>query len=111
MLTMQEKARYGLEIRDMVYDASDGKQDMNMGTLYPLLRRLTNAGLLTAVGKDEDLDIRGGHTRKYYTLTPLGKTRLKNAEQLRQNLRSLSKKVTSLEEKDFPDGLQPSQAG
>ena len=111
MLTMREKKRYGLEISDMVYAASNGTQDMNMGTLYPLLKRLTNAGLLTAVSKSEDLNIRGGHARKYYRLTSLGEKALENAEQLRQNLRDLEKKVRTVDGKDFPDGLQPSQVG
>lgn len=104
MLTMQTQPRYGLEISDIVYSASHGGQDMNIGTLYPLLKRLTQRGLLTHVSKSEDTTMRRGHQRKYYQLTSLGKKALVNAEQLRQNLRSL-------DERDYPDGLQPSPIG
>jgi PadR family transcriptional regulator PadR len=38
------------------------------GTLYPLLTRLKNAGLLTYQWKESN----AGPPRKYYTLTPLG---------------------------------------
>ena len=101
MLTMQTHPRYGLEINDMFYSASNGEQDIKIGTLYPLLKRLTDKGYLKVVSKSEDPKIRKGHKRKYYELTALGKKALVNAEQLRQNLRSLDGKV-------FPDELQPS---
>ena len=101
MLTMQKQPRYGLEIGNMFYSASNGEQEINIGTLYPLLKRLTDKGYLKVLSKSEDPKIRRGHKRKYYELTALGKKALVNAEQLRQNLRSLDGEV-------FPDGLQPS---
>jgi len=88
MLTMQNKARYGLQMIDMVSIASNGYEDINIGSLYPLLKRLTQKGLLDFAEVLEDTDVRRGHRRKYYKLTPLGKTALFEAEQLRQNLRN-----------------------
>ena len=101
MLTMRIQARYGLEIVERVHHASDGGNDIHIGTLYPLLKRLTHAGLLTSTSRPEVLTMRGGHGRKYYELTSLGRKALAQAEQLRQNLRSL-------DEGECPDGFQPS---
>lgn len=101
MLTMQDKARYGLQIIDMVHHASNGYEDIHLGSLYPLLRRLTQKGLINATQVAEATEIRGGHRRKYYELTPLGKTALFEAEQLRHNLRSW-------QDSDLPTCAQPS---
>ena len=38
------------------------------GTVYQILRRLTSAGLIAADFSEE----RGGHLRKYYSLTTIG---------------------------------------
>ncbi len=88
MLTMQDKARYGLQMIDMVNLASEGYEDINIGSLYPLLKRLVKRKLLQLAEVLEDTEVRGGHRRKYYQLTPLGKTALFEAEQLRQRLRN-----------------------
>ena len=39
-----------------------------VGTVYPILRKLRNDGLLTTYLQEES----GGPPRKYYSLTPLG---------------------------------------
>jgi len=88
MLTMQNKARYGLQMIDMVSASSSSYEDINIGSLYPLLKRLTKQGLLEFAEVLEETDMRRGHRRKYYKLTPLGKTALFEAEDLRQNLRN-----------------------
>jgi len=87
MIAMYKKARYGLEIIEMVSFASNGCMDINYGSLYPLLKRLKRKGLLVATEISEDVTIRGGHSRKYYKLTSLGKLALSQTEQLRSNLR------------------------
>lgn len=48
--------------------------DMSPGTLYPLLKSMTNSGLLVK----EDKNV-GGKIRKYYQTTALGETVLKEA--------------------------------
>ena len=101
MLTMQDKARYGLQIIDMVHQAGNGYEDIHVGSLYPLLRRLIQRDLLKFTQVEEASTIRGGHRRKYYELTPLGKTALFESEQLRRNLRNW-------EDSDLPDCIQPS---
>lgn len=104
MLAVQAQPRYGLEISNMIYDASNTLVEMNIGTLYPLLKRLTQRGLLTCVDGSQAPKIRKGHKRKYYQLTPVGEKALDDAEELRQNLRSQNGG-------DFSSGLQPSTAG
>ena len=49
----------------------------SIGTLYPLLGRLRDRGLIVAFERDEPGDgERGGPTRKYYRLTPDGEAHL-----------------------------------
>lgn len=50
----------------------------SIGTLYPLLGRLRDRGLIVAFEQQQDSDSEatGGPTRKYYRLTPLGEQHL-----------------------------------
>ncbi len=59
------------------------------GTLYPLLSRLKNAGMLAYEWKES----KNGPPRKYYTLTKKGKDALK---ELSTTWNSLSRSITSL---------------
>lgn len=56
---------YGYEISE--YLASH--IHIAVGTVYPILRKLRNEGLLTTYLQEES----GGPPRKYYALTPLGR--------------------------------------
>ena len=60
---------YGLEILRTL--SNRGRMDVAEGTLYPILNRLRIDGLVTSEWRDAGT----GHPRKYYTLTPLGRTR------------------------------------
>jgi PadR family transcriptional regulator, regulatory protein PadR len=60
---------YGLEILRQLENGSD--LIVSEGTVYPLLSRLKALGLLRSEWVESD----GGHPRKYYSLTPLGKQR------------------------------------
>ena len=62
---------------DMLDELTAAKMIVVEGTLYPLLTRLKNAGLLDYTWVEST----SGPPRKYYTLTALGKEFL---EQLRQ---------------------------
>ncbi len=59
------------------------------GTLYPLLTRLRNEGLLNYDWQESPL----GPPRKYYSLTPVGKEKL---SQLKETWKSLVFSITSL---------------
>ena len=63
--------KYGLEI----LRALDGKSSLALaeGTLYLILNRLKNDGLV----ESEWVDAGTGHPRKYYWLTKVGKERLR----------------------------------
>ncbi|MCC7233305.1 MAG: PadR family transcriptional regulator [Bacteroidia bacterium] len=53
---------------DIIARMKDSKMIVVEGTLYPLLTRLKNAGLLTYRWEES----KSGPPRKYYSLTPLG---------------------------------------
>jgi PadR family transcriptional regulator, regulatory protein PadR len=68
---LEERARFGLElVRDL--GAADGLLTSD-GTVYPLLNRLRDAGLVTSEWRDEE----GERPRRYYTITEEGRTYLK----------------------------------
>jgi PadR family transcriptional regulator len=60
---------YGLEILRRLEKDSD--LVLSAGTVYPLLARLKAEGLL----ESEWVEAEAGHPRKYYQLTPEGRTR------------------------------------
>jgi len=60
---------YGLEILRRL--EADSELVVSEGTVYPLLSRLKALGLLTSEWVESD----AGHPRKYYALTPAGRTR------------------------------------
>jgi len=68
---MSSVPRYGYEIRQIL--AESGLVDVGGGTLYPVLGRLEDAGLVTTEWRPGE----GGPARKYYELTPAGREVLK----------------------------------
>jgi PadR family transcriptional regulator PadR len=58
---------------DIIADLKEAKLIVVEGTLYPLLTRLKNAGLLSY----KWVESTGGPPRKYYSITPLGQEFLK----------------------------------
>jgi DNA-binding PadR family transcriptional regulator len=64
---------YGYEITQRVKDLSKGRLLLTEGALYPTLHKLEAEGLLTT----ETVMI-GKRIRKYYTLTPAGKSTAKD---------------------------------
>jgi PadR family transcriptional regulator, regulatory protein PadR len=62
---------YGLEILRSL--AENSELDVAEGTLYPILLRLRNEGLVLSEWVEGEV----GHPRKYYWLTPAGRIRAK----------------------------------
>lgn len=60
---------YGYEITQRVKDLSIGRLALTEGALYPTLHKLEAEGLLKT-----EIVTMGKRVRKYYTLTPAGKT-------------------------------------
>jgi PadR family transcriptional regulator PadR len=78
---LAEGESYGYEIIQRIQDLSGGTLVWNDGTLYPVLHRLEDEGLVTAAWRLSD----EGRRRKYYRLAEAGHAAL--AEEKRQWLR------------------------
>jgi len=77
---------------DIIAKMKDAKLIVVEGTLYPLLTRLKNAGLLTYRWEES----KSGPPRKYYSLTPLGD---KFLEELHQTWNELVEAVNQTTQK------------
>jgi PadR family transcriptional regulator PadR len=72
MALLEQRPRFGLElVRDLA--AADGLLTSE-GTVYPLLNRLRDAGLVTSQWQAEE----GDRARRYYSLTSAGQQNLKD---------------------------------
>ena len=68
---LELRPRFGLElVRDL--SAADGLLTSD-GTVYPLLNRLRDAGLVTSVWRDNE----GERARRYHSITSAGQRSLK----------------------------------
>jgi PadR family transcriptional regulator, regulatory protein PadR len=91
MLCMIAQPRYGLEILELISEASGGKCDLNFGSLYRFLDQLRNHGLIEEVkviDNNKVLVARGRHRRRYYTVTAKGVNILEESEFMRQRLKN-----------------------
>eukprot|EP01030_Chromulinospumella_sphaerica_P015146 gene15146-14945_t len=61
---------YGYEITQRVKDLTGDRIQLTEGALYPTLHALEQEGLVTT-----ELEYMGKRVRKYYTLSPSGKSR------------------------------------
>ncbi len=86
LLALHSKELYGLQIPQAVSDASEGKRQMGIGTLYPVLHALEQKGLVASRWGDEGREERGGARRRYYKLTGSGVTTLEAIQSFRSNL-------------------------
>jgi PadR family transcriptional regulator PadR len=68
-----EGKMYGYEITQKVKELSDGRIQLTEGALYPALHKLEAEGIL----KTESVSI-GKRIRKYYALTPNGRSLAKD---------------------------------
>lgn len=64
LMIVKEKDRYGYELVEAVSDIVDVKE----GTIYPILKRLTNDGYFETYLEES----KEGPVRKYYHITALG---------------------------------------
>ena len=81
---------------DIIYRMKQSKLIVVEGTLYPLLTRLKNGGLLQYRWEES----KSGPPRKYYSLTPLGK---KFLEELRTTWNELVEAVNLTTQKSNPN--------
>jgi PadR family transcriptional regulator, regulatory protein PadR len=69
VLAQLRTEHYGYTLKT---ELSDRGMDIDEGTLYPLLRRLESQGLLVSEWREE-----GKRNKRFYRLSPAGKTVLK----------------------------------
>lgn len=74
---LSEKDMYGYEMIETLKQRSKNVFEMKAGTLYPLLHSLVEKKLLTTYEKEVN-----GKKRKYYGITLIGKTVLKEKEKV-----------------------------
>ncbi len=69
LLSLSGATRHGYGIIKDVADATDGRLELEAGTLYAAVKRLRDDDWIQEVEGPEDADAR----RRYYTLTPSGR--------------------------------------
>lgn len=85
VLSSLKQPHYGYSLRKQMQDAGI---DIDEGTLYPLVRRLADQGLLNSEWQQGD-----GRERRYYQLSPIGTELLTN---LTNEWQSLNTNITKL---------------
>lgn len=88
LLILKRRAAYATE---MIAALKEAKLIVVEGTLYPLLTRLKNDGLLAYRWEEST----SGPPRKYYSLTPLGEQFL---DQLKASWQEISESIVHLQQ-------------
>ncbi|MDD5040539.1 MAG: helix-turn-helix transcriptional regulator [Patescibacteria group bacterium] len=78
LATLAKQENYGYAIIKHVQEASAQKMEWTDGMLYPVLHRLERLGFIAGTWKAAE----SGRKRKYYRITPRGKSQL--GEELKQ---------------------------
>jgi len=89
---LSERDRYGYDVSEVL----SRQIDMSDGTIYPILRKLKNDGLVTTYLVEES----GGPPRKYHKLTDLGKSEY---ERGKNEWFDFTQKVEKILKGDFKD--------
>ena len=85
VLTILKKGdNYGYQIIKEVQTLSDGALNWKEGSLYPVLTKLEQKGIISSYIKQEN-----GRNRKYYHLNQKGKTFLHQAQEEWHNINSI----------------------
>lgn len=71
LAALEDGPRHGYAVMDHLRQATGGQLDLPTGTIYPALRRLESAGLITG-----SWHVVGGRRRRTYQLTPAGSAAL-----------------------------------
>jgi PadR family transcriptional regulator PadR len=67
---LDARPRHGYELGKLIEARSDGRLSFRIGSLYPVLVRLEDRGLITGQWKEKA----GERRRRFYKLTPEGRT-------------------------------------
>ena len=74
---------YGVSIRKQIH--KNTKKDYTYGTLYGLLRQMERKGYIRKI-KGESLPKKGGRSKSYFKITPMGIRALKDAMELHERV-------------------------
>nr|WP_290224285.1 PadR family transcriptional regulator [Trichocoleus desertorum] len=88
MTALLNQELYGLQMVQAIEEASNGRRKLAVGSLYPTLHRLEKKGFISSRWGDDRPEERAGARRRYYQLTGLGSSAIKESQQLRTNLMS-----------------------
>jgi PadR family transcriptional regulator, regulatory protein PadR len=86
LLILYDKELYGLQIPKAIESASNGRQKMGIGSLYPILHSLEAKELIESRWGDEERSERGGARRRYYQLTERGIATIEAVQAFRSGL-------------------------
>lgn len=87
LLTLLYKSDlYGIQFVNAILEASDGKREVKFGSLYPTLTRMEKKGFVSWYWGDEQT----GPRRKYYAITPYGRSLMEEDLRFREKLRALT---------------------
>jgi DNA-binding PadR family transcriptional regulator len=70
LLALADEAKHGYAILKEVEERTNGKVQLSSGTLYAIIKRLLNDGLIDEI---EDRRAQADERRRYYRLTRLGR--------------------------------------
>ena len=73
---LQEEPMYGYDLRQKLFNGSDGLIQLRLSTIYPVLYRLTTKGYVLT----EERNV-GRKARVYYSITEAGREYLGSAKQ------------------------------
>jgi PadR family transcriptional regulator, regulatory protein PadR len=90
LLSLYGKEMYGLQIVEAIEEATKGSRKINVGTVYPVLSRLEDMGLVSSEVVDGATLAKGGSRRKFYKLTKNGLNILSENQRIRNNLQNAS---------------------
>jgi PadR family transcriptional regulator, regulatory protein PadR len=88
---LEARARHGYEIGRLIEQRSGGKLSYRIASLYPLLCRLENRGLITGRWVEKA----GERRRRFYTLTAEGRKALRRQRTIWQEFMDAVLRVTS----------------
>jgi PadR family transcriptional regulator, regulatory protein PadR len=71
LASLEGGPRHGYAVKEALRSGSGARFDLPTGTIYPALRRLEAAGLVTGTWAES-----GGRRRRIYQLTPAGQRKL-----------------------------------
>lgn len=84
--TLLKQDRYGLSMIEAIEQASGGKRAITPGSLYPMLQKLEDQGLVESYWGDDIPEERRGARRRYYKLTEAGREAVVEALHFRAKL-------------------------